>query len=626
MAQKFVGVDLGSHHVKVVVVSSGLRGVQVTDAFTEPVGQVSTDDPEVDPLGAVLAVALGTLKQRRLLSLPMGLVLPPEVCSYRLLSFPFSDERRIAQAVGFEAEGQFPVPLEELFYGHVVVPSPGPGGRALVAAARRDKVEPIHDIFKRSGVDVKAVTSAAAAMAQVALPPPAAPVSPELSERGLEPVSLLVDLGHQATQLVAMAPKGPRAIRTARRGGRHITAAIAKAYQMSTADAEAAKHRDAFLPHHGLEQMDDEQLDAGRIVARAIEPVLREIGHTRMWLRSAHKLEVTRLVLAGGGAALQGLVAYLKEQTGLEVQRLMPAPNLIKGTHGRDWANYAGALGAAYGAARRPLLQLHDASVGDSEGGWIQERMSSLIAIGVAVMAFGALDTIAQVKALEAEQEAYEDELSQATLETFGEVLGPSKIEAKLAAVDGADLSSLVPDKGALDVLAMIVEASTPSDLGQAPPPGAAPTGTDPITGQPLAPGLMPSPMGGPVPPGGLPPGVGPGDPAAAGVEEGAKEIGPIDPSRGIVMVDELTFSTVNIRELKVELKVGATSAPAQERLNTKLSQISCISGVQNGKVTGADRKAFEMIMDNNCYYAALEQPADSAEKGDAKAAKGTKG
>src|SRR5690606_11317286 len=163
--------------------------------------------------------------------------------------------------------------------------------------------------------------------------------------------------------------KGPRAIRAARRGGRHITAAIAKAYGLSPAETETAKHRDAFLPHHGLEQMSEEQLDAGRVVARAMEPVLREIGQTRMWLRATHKLEVTRLVLAGGGAALQGLPAYLREQTGLPAERLQPQTTLLKGTEGRDFATHAAALGAAYGAARRPLLQLHDASTTEGEGG-----------------------------------------------------------------------------------------------------------------------------------------------------------------------------------------------------------------------------------------------------------------
>lgn len=611
MAQKFVGVDLGSHHVKVVVVSSGLRGVQVTDAFSEPVGAVPEDDPEVDPLGVVLATALGVLKHRRLAMLPVGVVLPPALCSYRVLSFPFSDERRIAQAVAFEAEGQFPVPVHELQHGHVMVPSPQ-GGRALVVAARRDKVEPITDVLKRAGIDVKVVTSGAVAMAQVAARPAASPIPPELSERGLEPVSLVVDLGHGSTQLVALSPKGPRAIRTSRRGGQHITGAIAKAYGLSPAEAEAAKHRDAFLPHHGLEQMSEEQLDAGRVVARAMEPVLREIGQTRMWLRATHKLEVTRLQLAGGGAALQGLLPYLQEQTGLPVERLQPQGMLVKGTEGRDFATYAAALGAAFGAARRPLVQLHGGSTDEVEGGWIAERMSSLIAIGVAVMAFGALDTIAQVKALEAEQVAREDELGAATLATFGEVLGPSKIEAKLAEVEGQDLTSLVPEKGALEVLATLVEAATPSDLGQAPPPGAA--GVDPVTGQPLT--AVDPVTGEPIEPD-------EDDEEADGGDEPAatekKKVEVIDPSRGIVMADELIFSTVDIRERKVDLKVEANSAAAQDRLNYKLKQTACLTNIQNGKVSGDGRRRFDMTMDNGCYYAQpeAEEGADAGEQGE---------
>ncbi|MCH9686252.1 MAG: pilus assembly protein PilM [Deltaproteobacteria bacterium] len=617
MANKFVGVDLGSHHVKVVVVSAGLRGVQVTDAFSEPVSQVPSDDPEVDPLGAVLAVALGALKQRRLLSHPVGLVLPPGLCSYRLLSFPFSDERRIAQAVGFEAEGQFPVPVEELFYGHLVVPGSGQGGRALVAAARRDRVQPISDIFKRADVELKVVTSGAAAMAQVAARPAPTPASPELAERGLEPITLIIDMGHASTQLVAMGPKGPRAIRAVRRGGRHITAALAKAYKLSDLDAEAGKHRDAFLPHHGLESMDDEQLDAGRIVAKAIDPIIREIGHTRMWLRATYKLEVTKVMLAGGGAALQGLVPYLEEQTGVDVQRFMPSATVVKGTQGRDWANYAGALGAAFGAARRPLLQLHDASAVSGEGSWIQERMSSLVAIGVAVMAFGALDTIAQVKALEAEQVAYEDELAAATLETFGEELGPSKIEAKLASVEGQDMVSLVPEKGALEVLAMIVESATPSDLGAAPPPGTI----DPATGQPVTPGgLMPG-MTGTDPSTGAPlmptatPLVDDGQPGTTADGE-EKKVGPIELERGIVMADELSFSSVEIRERKVELKIDANFSATQDRLNYKLKQHGCLANISNGKVRGATRKNFEMTMDNNCYYATADEDAEASGEG----------
>lgn len=602
MSQKFVGVDLGSHHVKGVVVTAGVRGVQLVDAWSEPVGAMPEDDPEVDPLGAVLAAALGGLKQRRLLTCPVGITLPPSLCSYRILSFPFADERRIAQAVGFEAEGQFPVPVEELMHGHVVVPGSGAGGRALVAAARRDKVEPIQAILERAGVELKVVTTGAVAMAQIAARPLPTPVAPGLTEHGLEPVALVVDLGHGSTQLVAIGPKGPRAIRSTRRGGRDITAAIAKAYGMTTAEAEEAKHRDAFLPHHGLPPMSDEQLDAGRVVARALEPILREVAQTRMWLRATYKLEATQLLLAGGGAALQGLPAYLHEQTGLPVDLLQPQALLVKGAAGRDLSRHAAALGAAYGAAKRPLLQLQDAGGGASEGSWVQERMSSLIAIGVAVMAFGALDTIAQVKALEAEQAAYDDELAAATLATFGESLAANKIEPKLAEVEGQDITSLVPEKGALDVLAMVVEAATPSDLGQAPPPGAAVpgapgvTGVDPETGEPIEPG---EDEGGAD-------GGGPAEGEEAPAEKKKVEI--IDLSRGIVMSDQLTFSSVEIRERKIELKIEASTSTAQDRLHTKLKQNACITNISNGKVRGeGDRRSFDMTMDNGCYYAVPE-------------------
>ena len=156
MAQKYVGIDLGSHHIKGVVVSAGFRGMQVLDAFEEPVGSVpppAEGAPPVNRLGHQLSVALHALRARGLLSQPIGISLPPGLLSYRLLSFPFADERRIAQTVGFEADGQFPVPIEDLVHGHVVVPAPEGGGRALVVAAARDKVEQIDTLFERAGAD-----------------------------------------------------------------------------------------------------------------------------------------------------------------------------------------------------------------------------------------------------------------------------------------------------------------------------------------------------------------------------------------------------------------------------------------------------------------------------------------
>ncbi len=625
MAQKFVGIDLGSHHIKVAVVTAGIRGVQLVDTFAEPVGPLPEVPPEgseaaatTDPFDHHLRVLFSALRARGLLGQATSVCLPSGDVSYRLLSFPFNDERRIAQAVGFEAEGQFPRPIEDLVYGHVVVPSSEGGGRALVAAAPKDRVNKMHAVFQRTSADVKAITTSGIALAAVGKVTLSLP-TPQMAEEGRTPCALYVDLGHRHTQFVAMGPKGPLAVRATRRGGRQITAAIAKAYSLPIDEAEAAKHADAFLPHRGVSGLTDAQMDSGTVVAKAFEPVLRELEHTRLWLRSTYHLEVTELVLLGGGANLNGIREYVTEHTGLPIGEFAPkAPGLkVDPSAARNLSEFGAALGAAYGAARRPLLQLRNADGGAIEGSWMQEKMVGLIAIGVAVMAFGALDTIARVKAADAQLAAYEGELETATEEAFGKAVEVGEVKTVLDGAEGADLTSLVPERGALETLAMIVKAATPSDIADKPPPVPVMPGAPGIPG---GPGMMsPDDMLDGMPPDGvmIGPDGQPIDPAA--VEP--KPIGPIPANAGIVLVDELTLSVVDIRALKVEIKAGANTSSAQDRLASKLAGLGCISNVSKGKVRGEERKTFQMEMDNNCYFkkaaAEEEDEADDADEPD---------
>ncbi len=613
MAQKFVGIDLGTHHIKVAVVSAGIRGVQLVDTFAEPVGPlppaVEGEEPP-DPFDHQLRGLFSSLRARGLLGETASVCLPSGDVSYRLLSFPFDDERRIAQTVGFEAEGKFPRPIDDLVYGHVVVRSAEGGGRALVAAAPKDRVNKVHAVFKRTATEVKAITTSGIALAsvgRVSLPM----VTPQMAEDGRTPCALYVDLGHKHTQFVAVGPKGPLAIRSTRRGGRQITAAIARAFSMDTASAEAAKHTDAFLPHRGMTGLSEAQTQSGALLVKAFEPILRELEHTRIWLRSTYHLEVTQVVLLGGGANLTGIREYVAEQTGLRISDFTPeAPGLKLGIAGKNLAEFAGALGAAYGAARRPLLQLRDSAGGVVEGSWVQEKMVGLVAIGVAVMAFGALDTIARVKASDAQLVAYEEELAVATEAAFGNAVGVAEVKSVLDGAEGADLTSLVPERGALETLAMIVDAATPSDIADKPAPvPTPPPGSDPSVLLPGGPEGLGDPAG--LGPDGEPllgPDGQPVDPTLGG----PKSIGPIPADAGIVLVDELTLSLVDIRQLKVEIQAGANTSSAQDRLASKLAGLGCISNVSKGKVRGEERKTFQMEMDNKCFFKKPEPEEDA--------------
>ncbi|MEZ4384010.1 MAG: pilus assembly protein PilM [Nannocystaceae bacterium] len=611
MAQKFIGLDLGTHEVKAVLVSAGLRTVQVLDLHEEAVVRGDEGD---DSLDAALEVAISVLRKRGWSHYPVGVVLPGGVGSYRVLRFPFGDARRIAQAINFEVEGQFPVAIEELEIDHLVVSGTKHAGQALVAAVRKDIIKQVSDRLADAKIDIKAVTVPPLALGQV-LDAPAPPIAEAAAAEGKVPVALVVDIGHRNSELVAIGPKGPVAARSLRRGGHHVTRAIQRTFKIEAEEAEARKLRQGVLPHAGA-QLDGDQARIAAVVAKAFEPLIREVEHTRLWLRAELDCEVTVVRLVGGGAAIRGLMEYIGEQTGLAVEVAQPRESsTLKKVAGRDWGGATAALGAAVGASRRPLIQLYtDAGSGGGEGSWIVERLSTVAMIGLAILAFGALDTMAKMQAYELEEEAYANELADLSQKIFGsEITDIGDLEAKLEAVTVLDVTNLIQTRSALDVMSALFKSATPSGAKpQAPPPegmmaiGAAPGG--PVGGPASADG---SPLGGPVSP--IDPATGMSSIDGEGGEGGdnLSSSAPVDQNAGIVWDDELVFVAVEVRRQKIELTASATGITAQSRLKRRLQMLSCIQNVQEGKLRDSnDRKQFEMSVEHDCLFKPLEEDA----------------
>ena len=72
MAQKYVGLDLGAHEVKAVLVSAGLRATQVLEVAVEPVSVRSGGDE----VSAALEQGLALLRRRGWNHYRVGVVLP----------------------------------------------------------------------------------------------------------------------------------------------------------------------------------------------------------------------------------------------------------------------------------------------------------------------------------------------------------------------------------------------------------------------------------------------------------------------------------------------------------------------------------------------------------------------
>jgi hypothetical protein len=86
MSQKYVGLDLGTHEVKAVLVSAGLRATQVLEVAVESVPLRSGDDG----VSASLEQGLTLLRRRGWNHYRVGVVLPGSAASFRVLKFPFN--------------------------------------------------------------------------------------------------------------------------------------------------------------------------------------------------------------------------------------------------------------------------------------------------------------------------------------------------------------------------------------------------------------------------------------------------------------------------------------------------------------------------------------------------------
>ncbi len=131
MAHKVLGVDLGSHTVKVVELTLGFRTVQATAFYSAPV------QPGDEPVAERAMRALAQLiVQKGLHGEQRFEALGGDGLMIRLLSLPFSDAKKIDMVVGNELEAQIARDVDEVVFDHRILAAlEDPAAHAAAEAA-----------------------------------------------------------------------------------------------------------------------------------------------------------------------------------------------------------------------------------------------------------------------------------------------------------------------------------------------------------------------------------------------------------------------------------------------------------------------------------------------------------
>jgi type IV pilus assembly protein PilM len=295
-AGNLVGLDIGSTSIRAVETSRARDGLVLTNAGLVPLppgavqGGVLHDDKAVT---AGLKTLWATSKFRSK-HVVLGVTNPQVVV--RNMSVSNLPPRELRESLPFQVRDVLPLAPEKSLLDFMPLEDAGNNAtvRGVLVAAPKDAVLASVRTVERAGLQVARVDLASFATLRA------------VSRLDTE-VEALVDMGAHATSVIVHSNGEPLIVRTIPRGSAEITEAIAGRLGATLEEAESLKCRVGLRAEGGPE--------TAEVVGSALRPLISEIRSSFQYLNAAGaQRKVARLVLAGGGGLLPGLVELLSEQ------------------------------------------------------------------------------------------------------------------------------------------------------------------------------------------------------------------------------------------------------------------------------------------------------------------------
>lgn len=331
-----LGLDAGSHTLKAVELRVSPRSLEPGQFRVHP--RIDAATPLAEHLQRFVAMH----------KLPIGHVataLPARQLSTRRLEFPFTDARRLAQAIPFEIEAETPFRLDDIYVDWNSIRSEKNHAVVSATLAKRGHVAEALARFQEGGCDPHVIEAEGLVLANLA------PVF------RLEGTHLLVDVGHEKTTFCALADGRPLLAHSIPVAGRAMTEAIAAETGLSLEDAEQRKCEGGALGRGGSPGSPGVTAIVDRIAREAV----RTLEAAETGQGAGPVIRDARITLFGGSAHLDRLDEFLAKRTGLPTHRLrMPAdaPH-AKLVEGVDPLLFAPALALALRLAGEPVTKMN---------------------------------------------------------------------------------------------------------------------------------------------------------------------------------------------------------------------------------------------------------------------------
>ncbi len=287
MYGKFVGLDIGSDSIKVVLVKRGLKDTKLV----QTISLKTPKSPEEISEKIKTAFTENSLPRT-----DIATSLPNNPISIRVLDFPFSDPGKIEQVYEFELENISTFDPVDKFHGHHIVKTEN-GSEVIVSMFENEHLRDLIGVCDEGGVDPKTVTFGPLAFSSL---------DGFLNQ---ERPLILIDIGASEMGFSLFDKGGIKRVRSSSKAGNSVTDAISRTLGVSFDEAEVLKFK-------GLES------DRAGVMEEALGPLLSEIKKTVQFFEMELKQEIKTVLLSGGMSFMPRITDYLGKELRKDVEKL----------------------------------------------------------------------------------------------------------------------------------------------------------------------------------------------------------------------------------------------------------------------------------------------------------------
>ncbi len=312
---KSVGIDIGSHSIKVAEVSLTRKSTVVTD-FKE---YLLSSQPNADHSLEIIETLRTISSSYDSTQTKFVLAVSQNNVSVRRKSFPFRERQKIIKSLAFELEDEIPFDLEDTTFDAKVLEFQNNTSVVMACACPNETIVELLDRAKEGFVDPAILSVDAFALANLfedwSLPPRQISTSEDPEKTQIDARKrgrLILMMGHQRSLLLAYNQDSLVAMRSILWGASDIARNIARAFNIPLAESLKVVQLRCYLLMSDAGANKD-QILLSNTVKDSLAELSRELKFSIIEWQTENNLYFPQLEIMGGASQLQNIAPYLTQ-------------------------------------------------------------------------------------------------------------------------------------------------------------------------------------------------------------------------------------------------------------------------------------------------------------------------